>query len=160
MQPVQCILQCERQSSQVLLLFNPFLRLLGCGHTCCAPCIRLMCEKLKEVTCPDCQAAFKPPVGVSIDNYIKSLTTNYWIFQSAIENKVNYERRSQLYRQAKEISDAKKEYDTLLMSEVGSEDNAGGSLTLCKIFKFCVFAIPFFLMILTYVCFVFISSTC
>lgn len=118
-----------------------------------------MCNKLKEITCPNCHEIYKLPVGKTADEFIKSLTTNFWIFQNAGEDKVNYERRSQLYKKFKTINETKREYKEILMSEIDDEVGTPITSILGTIVKVIVFTVPFFLMVGTYFMFVLFPFT-
>eukprot|EP00826_Nyctotherus_ovalis_P064293 TRINITY_DN9427_c0_g1_i4.p1 TRINITY_DN9427_c0_g1~~TRINITY_DN9427_c0_g1_i4.p1 ORF type:complete len:243 (+),score=41.59 TRINITY_DN9427_c0_g1_i4:101-829(+) len=112
-----------------------------------------MCEKLKGVTCPDCRATFKPRAGASADNFVKSLTTNFWIFQNSNEEKYAYTRRSQVYKKSKEVNKARKEYTEVLISERSDKGKTVASV-FSAILKTIFFTIPFFCMIATYLAFI------
>lgn len=132
-------------------------RLLNCGHSCCAPCLRLMCEKLREVTCPDCRATFKPRPGTSVEAFVKSLTTNFWIFQNSSEEELAYARRSQIYKQSEEVNKARKEYTEVLVSE-GSNKGEAVASALGTVLKTVFFTVPFFCMVATYLAFVVVAT--
>jgi len=114
-----------------------------------------MCDKLKEIVCPKCKTVYKPKPGVSTEDYIKSLTTNFLILQNLTEEPINYERRSKLYKRAKQINKDKQAYSEMLISEVDNEDDESPICSIIgTILKSIVFTVPFFLMFISYCFFV------